>query len=514
MGKDKEKTERSRSESSGTLKMEPAEVIAFLKGESPTTKQFARLSSESVQNYAEQSIFESAPHEVAYSLAEDLSYKLRHIIHEAHIKANLSGRTALLGSDIEACLESLAVEKVYGASNSSHFSPLSDKHLYLQDSVVNLVMLVENTATIIQPGDAILTKQSWLPTGPAMNNYVRYFTAMCHTLISNTPQQRQEALRDVRCNAHIGPIVNWFYHFGYFLLSKDITYVSLTMSALQLIEALESNPIARQQVGEKELKLLPRLILQRLLRTRTDYEVIKPMCSVLAMLCIRAPLRELVIGKIEQRRQEFNTDYALPLVCIINALGIDVLRPYVDQVMHLYRNAKAACAPNLHLLTAVIMYSHRLLQTHDATAIEHNWAFYEAFNFKLIPHWRSMCTCPASASTKEYETNFRVIFAQHLKSIKRILPIALRHRRRRRYKPQEVFDPCLPPCQKQLHIRLKYNAAVETAIDDKDEHTSPPQQSSKNDQKQEFVTIGRWSPIRGRANMKNLNCLHYNYLIL
>lgn len=81
------------------------------------------------------------------------------------------------------------------------------------------------------------------------------------------------------------------------------------------------------------------------------------MCSVLAMLCIRAPLRELVIGKIEQRRQEFNTDYALPLVCIINALGIDVLRPYVDQVMHLYRNAKAACAPNLHLLTAVIMVS-------------------------------------------------------------------------------------------------------------------------------------------------------------
>lgn len=33
VGKDKEKTERSRSESSGTLKMEPAEVIAFLKGE-------------------------------------------------------------------------------------------------------------------------------------------------------------------------------------------------------------------------------------------------------------------------------------------------------------------------------------------------------------------------------------------------------------------------------------------------------------------------------------------------
>lgn len=76
---------------------------------------------------------------------------------------------------------------------------------------------------------------------------------MCLAIVSNDTAAQKFALNDIKTNNFIGPIIKWFYHFGYFLLSKDITYDCLTFSALHLINSLEANPVASLSVCEKQV---------------------------------------------------------------------------------------------------------------------------------------------------------------------------------------------------------------------------------------------------------------------
>lgn len=80
-----------------------------------------------------------------------------------------------------------------------------------------------------------------------------YFTIVCQSIISSDPDIRAAALEDISENSNIGPIIEWFYHFGYFLLSKDITYDCLTLRALDLIDTLESSPLGSANVSEKQV---------------------------------------------------------------------------------------------------------------------------------------------------------------------------------------------------------------------------------------------------------------------
>lgn len=173
-----------------------------------------------------------------------------------------------------------------------------------------------------QHGTVMLAK-TWYPDPeptPALKNY---FNTMCHALISNDEEIRQMALKDISVNPQIGPIVEWFYHFGYFLLMKDIKYDSLTVYALILIETLENSPISSANVSVKQLKLLVRLLLQRLLLSVMSEDVLKKMCYTLSLLCLRDSLKEMVIAKINQKIISINYDVAMPILNIIYYLGID-----------------------------------------------------------------------------------------------------------------------------------------------------------------------------------------------
>lgn len=70
---------------------------------------------------------------------------------------------------------------------------------------------------------------------------------------------KHAALKDISTNSCIGPVVEWFYNFCYILLSKDITYDSLTLSALDLIKSLEYSGIASLTVSEKQVCISNRL---------------------------------------------------------------------------------------------------------------------------------------------------------------------------------------------------------------------------------------------------------------
>lgn len=79
---------------------------------------------------------------------------------------------------------------------------------------------------------------------------------MCQMIVSSDIELRRMALTNIGENPRIGPIIEWFYNFGYILLSKDITYDCLTLRALDLIRVLESSPMCRIHVSEKQVLII------------------------------------------------------------------------------------------------------------------------------------------------------------------------------------------------------------------------------------------------------------------
>ncbi|KAK9747062.1 TATA box binding protein associated factor (TAF) [Popillia japonica] len=348
-------------------------------------RKYAGIGPESVAIYSEQSTFEHLSEEVCSGLAEDLSYKLRYIIHDALIKARLSGRNYILSTDIDATFIDLNIEKIYGTSATPNWISLGDQNVYyLEDPVVNLIEVAEQECSFVQPGDVVVTKQ-WLPDTKDSKTLKTYFEIMCLAIVSNDMTAQKFALTDIKTNNLIGPIIKWFYHFGYFLLSKDITYDCLTLSALSLINSLERNPVAPLCVCEKQLKLLVRLILQRLLRSATTIEVLKPMCSILAILSRRLPIRELVMAKLNQKIPEVKENFTVPIMHILNAIGLDAIReifvPYMD---FLLLRVEADLNPEF---TSAVLQTYSILCRHYEQANVVDEAFYNIFGDSLCSHW-------------------------------------------------------------------------------------------------------------------------------
>lgn len=113
--------------------------------------------------------------------------------------------------------------------------------------------IVEEDCSYVQPGDITITRK-WLPEIKETSRSLKhYFETICNAVVSIDIELKHTALKDIITNSSIGPIVEWFYNFCYILLSKDITYDSLTLSALDLIKSLEYNKIASLTVSEKQV---------------------------------------------------------------------------------------------------------------------------------------------------------------------------------------------------------------------------------------------------------------------
>lgn len=191
-----------------------------------------------------------------------------------------------------------------------------------------MIDIAEEEITYAQYGNVTLSK-TWFTSHeyPSQSTaYRNYFITMCHAIISNDVEVRRTALKDISQNPQIGPITEWFYHFGYFLLMKDVTYDSATLFALDLIETLENSPLGSTNVSVRQLKLLVRLLLQRLLIAVVSKDVLKPMCSTLALLCLREYLKQMVIAKINQKLGLMDSSVILPVLTAVYFLGIDAVR--------------------------------------------------------------------------------------------------------------------------------------------------------------------------------------------
>jgi hypothetical protein len=173
------------------------------------------------------------------------------------LKARLSGRNAISTNDLEQTFENLRIERAYGAPTSPNWVQFSDQNLFcLDDKQVNLVEMAEEENVYYQHAEAILSSK-WIPELQEISKALKnYFTTMCQMIVSSDVEVRKMALTNIGENLRIGPITEWFYNFGYILLSKDITYDCLTLRALDLIKVLENSPTCRINVSEKQVFIM------------------------------------------------------------------------------------------------------------------------------------------------------------------------------------------------------------------------------------------------------------------
>ncbi|CAH1995683.1 unnamed protein product [Acanthoscelides obtectus] len=132
------------------------------------------------------------------------------------------------------------------------------------------------------------------------------------------------------------------------LMKDSIPFV--TLRALYLIETLENSPLSSSQVSLKQLNLLLRLILQRL-ASSTNKAVLKPLCSVLATLCLREPLRKMAINKIIQKLDKLY-EHTLSLLTLIYFLGVEAVQSiFLPNLDRFLENIRGCDDPDIIYIT-------------------------------------------------------------------------------------------------------------------------------------------------------------------
>ncbi|KRT84389.1 hypothetical protein AMK59_1633, partial [Oryctes borbonicus] len=133
------------------------------------------------------------------------------------------------------------------------------------------------------------------------------------------------------------------------------------------------------------LKLLVRLILQRLLRSVTTIEVLKPMCSILAILSRRLTICELVMAKLNQKIPEVKENFTIPIMHILNAIGLEAIREIFIPYMHfLLLRVEADANPDF---TSAILQTYCILcRNYDQASIIDE-PFYNVFGDSLCLYW-------------------------------------------------------------------------------------------------------------------------------
>lgn len=282
---------------------------------------------------------------------------------------------------------------------------------------MNLVAIAEAENTYYQYLEPVVTAK-WLPDlGDISKALKNYYTTMCQMVTHADIDVRKKALRNIAENSRIGQVTEWFYNFGYILLSKDITYDCLTLRALDLIRTLENSQICRINVSEKQLKLLIRLILQRLLKSGLSVDVLRPICDVLAILCQRQPLKDYVFVKISQKIEEIFDNSAVAIITAANSLGTDGINNLILPYLHVFLK-KIQVSFELPLICS-ILETYCIISrssTIDSTIYD---IFYECFGGGLTPFALSM---PCEGQPVKKDLNFAHVKHELIKTRRKICP--------------------------------------------------------------------------------------------
>uniref|UniRef100_A0A1B6JKD8 TATA box binding protein associated factor (TAF) histone-like fold domain-containing protein n=2 Tax=Homalodisca liturata TaxID=320908 RepID=A0A1B6JKD8_9HEMI len=283
----------TKSTSIKTEKLIYDKKITDKKDGDQNAKKYLVISPDSISSMAETIGIADLPEEVCSALAEDVSYKLREIIHNCSVLVHNNKRRKLLTEDVNRVLQVSNAPTVYGHSvaHEVDFTHIPKAEVFVEnDSEIDIVAMSSMITAFTKSGEEYV-KGCWLSPDPVESSvtkdikeepstsgpetpsagsstatstaassgaarpptpqpallkppshFINYYLQLARVVIGGSEPHLRVALTDLRTNSKIRPLVPYFLNLVALSVNKLQRNGRLTDALLRTVEALVDNP--------------------------------------------------------------------------------------------------------------------------------------------------------------------------------------------------------------------------------------------------------------------------------
>ncbi|XP_069678200.1 TAF6-like RNA polymerase II p300/CBP-associated factor-associated factor 65 kDa subunit 6L [Periplaneta americana] len=261
------------------------------------SRKYAQISCDSIIAAAEANGISAVSEDISKQLAEDVSYRLREVIHNCSVHLRQNKRRRLLTADVKAVFQTSDVPPVYGHLNDEPLGLLHVREAGVfvpEEQDIDLAAFALNHDPLTQKSEPFV-KGSWLyPDGttdgggnpqpiktedvkPATSNpekpnnspqipshLLSYYSHISKIILGNSEILFKMVLRDLQSNSKIGPIAPYLLNLlalGLQKLPKGTTFSRFRHRFLCTAEALTFNTLIEPSATISVHRVISTLLL-------------------------------------------------------------------------------------------------------------------------------------------------------------------------------------------------------------------------------------------------------------
>ncbi|KAJ9590983.1 hypothetical protein L9F63_015989 [Diploptera punctata] len=226
-------------------------------------RKYGQISYDSVVAAAESNGITGLQEDVAKQLAEDVSYRLREIIHKCSVHMRQNKRRKLTTADVNAVFQISDVPTIYGhvgAEEQINYVYIKEANIFVPAEVeIELPAMALSNTVYIQKR-APFVKGDWInadtsseagvksedskPVYQPPSHLITYYKHISKIIMGSSEKHLQVVLKDLQCNNKIGPVIMYLINMltlGLSKLSRGGPGTFLRHRFLRTIEALTVN---------------------------------------------------------------------------------------------------------------------------------------------------------------------------------------------------------------------------------------------------------------------------------
>ncbi|XP_071450392.1 TAF6-like RNA polymerase II p300/CBP-associated factor-associated factor 65 kDa subunit 6L [Hetaerina americana] len=247
-------------------------------------RRYAQISSDSVNAAADSVGISSLSEESSKRLADDVSYRLREIIHKCGVYVRHSNRTKLTASDLNCVLQLSDAPRCYGSSDSLKYIPIKEARVFVpEDEEVDLITVTLQSEVYLQKDECYI-KGTWVFPDRVLNesspakpdevaeenpneciqispHHLEYYKQIGKSLLGKSRKLYQMAVNDLKTNRKISPVVPMIVNFTAAYIHHHKCNGIRIFNLLQAIDALLENKNVDMRASDASNTLVTSLLL-------------------------------------------------------------------------------------------------------------------------------------------------------------------------------------------------------------------------------------------------------------
>ncbi|XP_046401069.1 TAF6-like RNA polymerase II p300/CBP-associated factor-associated factor 65 kDa subunit 6L [Ischnura elegans] len=247
-------------------------------------RRYAQISVDSVNAAADSIGISSLSEEAAKRLADDVSYRLREVIHKCGVYLRHSNRSKLTSNDLNFVLHLSDAPRCYGSTDSLRFISVKEARVFVpEDEEVDLITTSLQSEVYLQRDECYI-KGSWvfpdlvrgenraIKSEEASNaspnesiqilpHHLEYYKQIGKSLLGKSRKCYQIAVDDLKNNQKISPVVPMIVNFIAAYIYQHKCHGIRIFNLLQAIDALIENNSVDMRAFDASNTLVTSLLL-------------------------------------------------------------------------------------------------------------------------------------------------------------------------------------------------------------------------------------------------------------